>query len=57
MLVSGEVIAFNTLSKEEPIFVNEESFTGGWILKIKISNAEELITLLSTEQYKEIAEN
>ncbi len=57
MPVSNEVIAFNTQLKEEPTLVNEESFTGGWMLKIKISNAEELITLLSAEQYKEIAEN
>ena len=57
MPVSGEVIAFNTKLKDEPTLVNGESYTGGWMLKIKISNAEELSTLLSAEQYKEIAGN
>lgn len=57
MPVSGEVTAFNTRLKDEPTLVNEESFTGGWMLKIRITNAEELSTLLSAEQYKEIAGN
>lgn len=50
-------MTFNTRLKEEPTLINEESFTGGWMLKIKISNVEELITLLSAVQYKEIAGN
>jgi glycine cleavage system H protein len=57
MPVSGEVTAFNTRLKDEPTLVNEEFFTGGWMLKIRITNAEELSTLLSAEQYKEIAGN
>ena len=57
MPVSGEVIAFNTQLKDEPTLVNEESFTGGWMLKIKITNLEEFSTLLSADQYKEIAGN
>ncbi len=55
MPVSGEVIAFNTHLKDTPTLVNEESFTGGWMLKIKITNSEELSTLLSAAKYKEIA--
>ena len=57
MPVSGEVIAFNTQLKDEPTLVNEESYTGGWMLKIKISNVEELTSLLSAEQYKDVAGN
>ena len=57
MPVSGEVIAFNSQLKDEPTLVNEKSYTGGWMLQIKISNAEELNALLSAEQYKEIAGN
>ena len=55
MPVSGEVIDFNDKIKEQPTLVNEEPFNGGWILKIKISNLDELNSLLSAEQYKEIA--
>jgi len=57
MPVSGEVISFNTQLKNEPTLVNEKSYTGGRMLKIKISNTEELSALLSVEQYKEIAGN
>jgi len=54
MPLSGEVIAFNTQLKDRPTLVNEESYTGGWMLKIKISNPEELNNLLSAEKYKEV---
>lgn len=55
MPVSGEVTAFNTQLKDRPTLVNEESYTGVWMLKIKISNPNELNNLLSPEQYKQIA--
>lgn len=57
MPVSGEVIALNTQLKDQPTLVNDEYYTGGWMLKIKIYNPEELNTLLSAEQYKQIAGN
>lgn len=53
MPVSGEVIEFNNQLKEQAILVNDEPFTGGWMIKIKISNPEELNNLLSAEQYKQ----
>ena len=54
MPVAGDVTAFNTDLKEKPTLVNEDPFAGGWMLKIKISNPDELNNLLSAEQYKEI---
>lgn len=54
MPVAGEVIAFNTELKEKPTLVNEDPFAGGWMLKIKISNPEDLNNLLSAEQYKQV---
>lgn len=53
MPVSGEIIEFNNQLKEKPTLVNGEPFTGGWMIKIKISNPEELNNLLSAEQYKQ----
>ena len=55
MPVSGEVIALNTELMEKPTLVNEEPFTGGWLLKIIISNPDELNNLLSAEQYRQMA--
>lgn len=52
MPVAGEVTAVNTGLKEKPTLVNEDPFAGGWMLKIKISNPDELNNLLSAEQYK-----
>lgn len=54
MPVSGEVIAFNNQLREQPTLVNEEPYTGGWMLKIKISIPDELTNLLSDEQYQQL---
>ena len=57
MPVAGEVTAVNTGLKEKPTLVNEDPFAGGWMLKIKISNPDEVNNLLSAEQYRQIAGN
>ena len=57
MPVAGEVTAVNTGLKEKPTLVNEDPFAGGWMLKIEISNPDEVNNLLSAEQYRQIAGN
>lgn len=51
MPVSGEVTAINTLLKDKPTLINDEPFANGWMIKIKITNTEELQNLLSAEDY------
>ncbi|TVR81239.1 MAG: glycine cleavage system protein GcvH [Saprospirales bacterium] len=58
MPVSGEVLEFNPeLSDEEgdnPAIINEDPYGEGWIVKIKLSDKNELDDLLSAEEYKNL---
>ncbi len=56
MPIGGEVIAFNEELEDAPEKVNKDAFGEGWIIKIKVSNPEELDSLLTAEQYKELIE-
>lgn len=49
--MSGEIIAFNDQLESEPEKVNEEPYEQGWIIKLEISNADELNNLLDSKQY------
>ena len=49
--VSGEVIAVNEKLSSEPGLVNHDSYSGGWMIKVKMTNPSELTKLLSTEDY------
>ncbi|MFD2696918.1 glycine cleavage system protein GcvH [Mesonia sediminis] len=52
--LSGEIIEFNEGLEDEPENVNTDPYTEGWIIKIKISNQEEIEDLLDAEAYKEL---
>jgi len=49
--VSGEVTEVNQAVAASPALVNSEPYAGGWFYKIKLSNAAEVTSLLSPEQY------
>lgn len=49
--VSGEVLEINAALKDSPELVNKEPYSGGWMLKIKISNKGELDNLLDASKY------
>jgi glycine cleavage system H protein len=50
--LSGEIIAFNEALEDEPEKVNTDPYGDGWMIKIKISNPEEVEELLSDGDYK-----
>ncbi len=50
--VSGEVVAVNEKLRDEPELINASAEKEGWILKIKISDSNEIEKLLSKEEYK-----
>jgi glycine cleavage system H protein len=52
--LSGEVIEFNESLETEPEKVNSDAYGEGWMIKIKISNPDEINDLLDAEAYKEI---
>ena len=51
MPISGEVIEFNESLETNPEKVNEDPYEEGWMIKIKISNPNEINELLSSEDY------
>ncbi len=63
--VSGEVVDRNKFLLEEidgeenedfhPEYVNQDPYGKGWMIKVKISDMEELKNLLKPEEYEEIA--
>jgi len=54
--VSGEIVAVNELLEESPETINSLPYDDGWIFKIRMSNEEELLELLSAEGYRENCE-
>ena len=54
--VSGEIVEINPRIKTEPGIVNHSPYQDGWMIKIKMSNPEELNELLSPEKYKKLIE-
>lgn len=49
--VSGEIVAVNEALDDEPELLNDASYTGGWIFRIKASDLSELEDLLSSQAY------
>ncbi|MGL4585199.1 MAG: glycine cleavage system protein GcvH [Flavobacterium sp.] len=52
--LSGEVIEFNEGLETEPELVNTDAYGAGWMIKIKVSNVDEIADLLTDAQYKEL---
>jgi glycine cleavage system H protein len=49
--VSGEVLEFNEELESSPELVNSDAYGQGWIIKMTISNPDELNELLSADEY------
>lgn len=50
--LSGEVTEVNELLGDQPELVNKDPYGDGWMIKIKISDASELESLLKPDVYK-----
>jgi len=51
--LSGEVIAVNAALEESPTLINSSPYQDGWIVKIRLSDRDELERLLSASDYQE----
>lgn len=56
MPVSGEIQEFNSALEDEPEKVNESPYKEGWMIKVKLSNPDEVKELMSAEAYKKEVE-
>lgn len=58
MPVSGKVLEFNSLLNEDdgdqPELINSDPFGEGWLVKIALTNKEELEGLMSAEAYADM---
>ena len=52
--LSGEIIEFNDALEAEPETVNSDPYGAGWMIKIKLSNLDEVEDLLDDAAYKEL---
>tara|TARA_B100000927_G_C16465724_1_gene469621 strand:+ start:1778 stop:2158 length:381 start_codon:yes stop_codon:yes gene_type:complete len=52
--VSGKVLEFNSALEDNPELVNESPYEDGWIVKIEISNLDEISDLLDSKAYKSL---
>ena len=50
--VSAEILKFNEALKDKPELVNNDPYGEGWMVKIKISNPDEIATLLDAAAYQ-----
>ena len=51
---SGKIIELNKKLSDEPQVVNSDPYGEGWMVKIEISNIEELKSLLDEKAYREL---
>ena len=54
MPISGKVIEFNKALDTAPEKVNSDPYGDGWMVKVELSNASEVSSLLTAAQYKEL---
>ncbi len=52
--VAGTVIEVNTALDSAPETVNQDAYTGGWILKLKLADPASVATLLDAEAYTKL---
>jgi len=54
MPVSGTILEVNAKLADNPEAVNTDPYGDGWMVKIKLSNASEVDTLLDAAAYKDL---
>jgi glycine cleavage system H protein len=54
--LSGEVVEANGALKDDPQHVNEDPYGAGWLVKVKLSDAAEVDSLLDVDAYTKLLE-
>lgn len=50
--ITGVIVEINEELEDSPELINEEPYEGGWIVKVKMSDASELDNLKNAEEYQ-----
>ena len=56
MPINGEVLEFNTNLEDNPELINSDPYGEGWIIRVSVSNTDELEELLSSHDYKKLVD-
>ena len=56
MPINGEVLEFNKNLEDNPELINSDPYGEGWIIKVSVSNTEELEALLSSDDYQKLVD-
>lgn len=54
MPITGEITEINEQIEDKPELVNESPYKDGWLIKFKILQSDEIESLLSVDEYKEL---
>jgi len=54
--LSGEVTEVNEALQDSPETLNDDPYDGGWIAKVRLSDASEVDSLLEVDAYKKLLE-
>ena len=52
--MSGKIIEFNENLSDSPESINDSPYDEGWIIKVEVSNVDEMRELLDNNQYKDL---
>ena len=52
--MSGKIIEFNENLSDSPESINDSPYEEGWIIKVEVSNPDEMSELLDNNQYKDL---
>jgi len=52
--VAGEILEFNESLEDNPEKVNSDPYSNGWMIKMKVSNINDISSLLNSNQYQEL---
>ena len=56
MPINGEVLEFNKNLEDNPELINSDPYGEGWIIRVSVSNTDELEELLSSDDYKKLVD-
>lgn len=50
--VSGEIVAVNAALEDTPEIINDDPYSEGWMIKVRMSNPAEVDALMTAEDYE-----
>jgi glycine cleavage system H protein len=54
--LSGEIVAVNDELSESPERINEDPYGDGWLVRVRLSDASEVDSLMDTDAYQNLLE-